>query len=364
MKKLLFASVAILGLAAAGAAGAQERVVNVYNWSDYIDESILEDFTKETGIKIVYDVFDSNEILETKLLSGGTGYDVVVPTGTFLGRQIQAGVFQKLDKSKLTNWDNLWPQIMTRIEKFDPGNEHAINYMWGTTGIGYNVEKVKEVLGEDAPVGSWSLIFDPANAEKLSSCGIHVLDTADELFPAALNYLGLDPDSSDPADFEKAAELWMKVRPYIQKFHSSEYINALANGDICVAVGWSGDVLQARDRAAEADAGVTVEYSIPQEGALMWFDNMAIPADAPHVEEAHEFINYILRPDVIAKATNYVYYANGNKASQDMVEEEVLTDPAIYPPQETVDKLFTTTTKSPKALRARTRLFTKIKSGQ
>ncbi|MXN66249.1 extracellular solute-binding protein [Stappia sp. GBMRC 2046] len=364
MKKLLFASVALLGLAAAGAAGAQERVVNVYNWSDYIDESILEDFTKETGIKVVYDVFDSNEILETKLLSGGTGYDVVVPTGTFLGRQIQAGVFQKLDKSKLTNWDNLWPQIMTRIEKFDPGNEHAINYMWGTTGIGYNVEKVKEVLGEDAPVDSWSLIFDPANAEKLSSCGIHVLDTADELFPAALNYLGLDPDSSDPADFEKAAELWMKVRPYIQKFHSSEYINALANGDICVAVGWSGDVLQARDRAAEADAGVTVEYSIPQEGALMWFDNMAIPADAPHVEEAHEFINYILRPDVIAKATDYVFYANGNKASQKLIDEEVLSDPAIYPPQETIDKLYTTTTKSPKALRARTRLFTKIKSGQ
>lgn len=364
MKKLLFASVAILGIAAAGAAGAQERVVNVYNWSDYIDESILEDFTKETGIKVVYDVFDSNEILETKLLSGGTGYDVVVPTGTFLGRQIQAGVFQKLDKSKLTNWDNLWPQIMARIEKFDPGNEYAINYMWGTTGIGYNVDKVKEVLGEDAPVDSWDLIFKPENAEKLASCGIHALDTGDELFPAALNYLGLDPDSSDPADFEKAAELWMKVRPYIQKFHSSEYINALANGDICVAVGWSGDVLQARDRAAEADAGVTVEYSIPQEGALMWFDNMAIPADAPHVDEAHEFINFILRPDVIAKATNYVYYANGNKASQELVEAEVLEDPAIYPPQATVDKLFTTTTKSPKALRARTRLFTRIKSGQ
>lgn len=361
LKSMLIAvsALSLLG----GAAMAQDRVVNVYNWSDYIDESILEDFTKETGIKVVYDVFDSNEVLETKLLAGGTGYDVVVPTGTFLGRQIQAGVFQKLDKSKLPNIENLWPQIMARIEKYDPGNEHAINYMWGTTGIGYNVDKIKEIM-PDAPVDSWDLVFKPENAAKFADCGIYMLDTADEIFPSALNYLGLDPDSNDPEDYKKATELLMQIRPYIRKFHSSEYINALANGDICIAVGWSGDVLIARDRAAEANNGVTVEYTIPKEGAMMWFDNMAIPADAPHVEEAHEFLNYIMKPEVVAKATNYVFYANGNKASQEFVEKEVLEDPAIYPSAETVENLFTTTTKPPKALRARTREWTKVKSGQ
>uniref|UniRef100_UPI003BAC8513 polyamine ABC transporter substrate-binding protein n=1 Tax=Stappia sp. TaxID=1870903 RepID=UPI003BAC8513 len=363
MKKLLLTGIALATIAGISGASAQEKTVRVYNWSDYIDESILEDFTKETGIKVVYDVFDSNEMLETKLLAGGTGYDVVVPTGTFLGRQIQAGVFQKLDKSKLPNIDNLWPQIMQRIEKFDPGNEHAINYMWGTTGIGYNVEKIKERM-PDAPVDSWDMVFDPEIAAKFADCGIHFLDTADEIFPAALNYLGLDPDSSDPEDFAKATELLLKVRPYIQKFHSSEYINALANGDICIAIGWSGDVLQARDRAAEANNGVTVAYSIPKEGAMMWFDNMAIPADAPHVEEAHAFLNYIMKPEVIAKATDYVFYANGNKASQEFVSKDVLDDPAIYPPQSTIDKLFSTTTKSPKALRSRTREWTKVKTGQ
>ena len=325
MNKLLFTSVAMLGVLAASTLSAQERQVRVYNWSDYIDESILADFTKETGIRVVYDVFDSNEMLETKLLAGGTGYDVVVPTGTFLGRQIQAGVFQKLDKSKLPNLSNVWPDIAARIEKYDPGNEYAVNYMWGTTGIGYNVEKIKERM-PDAPVDSWDMVFKPEIISKFADCGVHLLDTAEELFPAALNYLGLEPDSSNPDDFAKAGELLMSIRPYIQKFHSSEYINALANGDICMAVGWSGDVLQARDRAAEAGKDVTVEYSIPKEGAMMWFDNMAIPADAPHVEEAHAFIDYIMRPEVIAKATNYVFYANGNIASKEFVDQEILED--------------------------------------
>ncbi|MTI44540.1 polyamine ABC transporter substrate-binding protein, partial [Roseibium hamelinense] len=293
MMKNLLASAAAVALVT-GSALAQDRVVNVYNWSDYIDESILEDFTKETGIKVVYDVFDSNEILETKLLAGGTGYDVVVPTGTFLSRQIQAGVFSKLDKSKLDNLENMWADIEQRVEKYDPGNDYSINYMWGTTGLGYNVEKVEEALGEAAPTDSWDLLFDTANLEKLQECGVHVLDAPTELIPAALNHLGIDPDSKETADIEKAGELLLTIRPYIQKFHSSEYINALANGDICLAVGWSGDVLQARDRAAEADNGVTVAYSIPKEGALMWFDQMAIPADAPNPEEAHEFLNYIM----------------------------------------------------------------------
>ena len=362
LKTLAAGGAALAFVAGAGAAAAQERVVNVYNWSDYIDESILEDFTKETGIKVVYDVFDSNDILETKLLAGGTGYDIVVPTGTFLARQIQAGVFQKLDKSKLTNWDNLWPEIMQRIEKYDPGNEHAINYMWGTTGIGYNVGKIKEIM-PDAPVNSWEMIFNPEIVSKFKDCGIHMLDAADEMIPAALNYLGRDPDSKSAEDIEAAAELLNKIRPYVQKFHSSEYISALANGDICLAVGWSGDILQARDRAAEANNGVEVAYSIPKEGALMWFDNMAIPADAKNVDEAHEFLNYMMRPEVIAKATNYINYANGNKASQKFVDEAVLNDPAVYPPEDVVQKLYTISPYDPRAQRVLTRAWTSVKTG-
>ncbi|NVK33895.1 MAG: extracellular solute-binding protein, partial [Rhodobacteraceae bacterium] len=240
----------------------------------------------------------------------------------------------------------------------------SINYMWGTTGIGYNVEKVKAALGEDAPVDSWSMIFDPANLEKLNDCGVFFLDAPTEIIPAALNYLGLDPDSKDVADIEKAGELLMTIRPYIQKFHSSEYINALANGDICVAIGWSGDVLQARDRASEADNGVTVEYVIPKEGALMWFDQMAIPADAPHMEEAMMFLDFIMRPEIMAKASNYVYYANGNKASQQFLNEDVIGDPAIYPTEETVKNLYTFTPYPPKVNRIATRIWTAVKSGQ
>jgi putrescine transport system substrate-binding protein len=347
----------------ASTALAQDRVVNVYNWSDYIDESILADFTAETGIRVIYDVYDSNEMLETKLLAGGTGYDVVAPTGTFMQRQIQASVYQELDKSKLTNLSNMWPAIMERVAKYDPGNAYSVNYMWGTTGIGYNVEKVKERLGIDA-VESWDVLFNPENAAKLADCGIMVLDAPEETMRAAMNFLGIEPDSTDAADYERAAELWLEIRPHIQKFHSSEYINALANGDICLALGWSGDVLQARDRAAEADAGVTVEYVIPKEGALMWFDNFAIPADAPNVAEAHEFINYMMRPEVAAKASNYVYYANGNLASKEFLNEDVIGDAAIYPSDETIDNLYVVSPFDARLQRTVTRLWTQVKTGQ
>ncbi len=361
-KGLLLATT-VLATAVSFGASAQDRVVNVYNWSDYIDESIIEDFTKETGIKVVYDVFDSNEILETKLLAGGTGYDIVVPTGTFLARQIQAGVFQKLDKSKLPNISNMWDMIQERTEKYDPGNDYSINYMWGTTGIGYNVEKVKEALGIDR-IDSWDVVFNPDNLAKLADCGVYMLDAPAEMIPAALNYLGENPDGKSAEEIAKAEELLLSIRPHIRKFHSSEYINALANGDICLAVGWSGDVFQARDRAAEADQGVTVDYSIPKGGAQMWFDQMAIPADAKHVEEAHEFLNYIMRPEVIAKASNYVFYANGNKASQEFLDEEVIGDPAVYPDEETMAKLFTTTPPNPREQRLMTRAWTKVVTGQ
>lgn len=359
----LLATAALLA-ATSFAANAQDRVVNIYNWSDYIDESILDDFTKETGIEVVYDVFDSNEVLETKLLAGGTGYDIVVPTGTFLARQIMAGVFQKLDKSKIPNIKYADPEVMERLEKYDPGNQYAINYMWGTTGLGINVEEIKKRLGEDAELNSWDLLFDPETVSKLADCGVYVLDTADEGVPAALNYLGIDPDSNKPEDIAKAEELFLSVRPYIRKFHSSEYINALANGDICLAMGWSGDILQARDRAAEASKGIVVDYIIPKEGALMWFDNMAIPADAEHVDEAHEFLNYIMQPKVMAKASNYVYYANGNSASKEFLNEDVIGDPAIYPDEETMGRLYTTTPKNQRTQRLLTRAWTTIATGQ
>ncbi|PRY26148.1 putrescine transport system substrate-binding protein [Aliiruegeria haliotis] len=337
--------------------------VRVYNWSDYIDEELLEKFESETGIELTYDVFDSNDVLETKLLAGGSGYDVVVPSGTFLQRQIQAGVFQKLDMSKLPNIGNMWDVVSDRTEQYDPGNEYSINYMWGTTGIGVNVAKVQEVLGEDAPIDSWSLVFDPANIEKLAECGVYFLDASDEMIPAALNYIGEDPDTFDTDLIAKAGEVYMAIRPHIAKFHSSEYINALANGDICVAVGWSGDILQARDRADEADNGVEIAYHAPKEGAQMWFDQMAIPADAPNPDAAHAFLNFIMDAENMAAASNYVYYANGNKASQEFLVEDVIGDTAIYPDEATLQNLYTTRPYPPKVQRVVTRLWTKIKSG-
>ena len=344
-------------------AQAQERVVNVFNWSDYIDSSIIEDFTKETGIKVVYDVYDSNEILETKLLAGGSGYDVVVPSANFLGRQVQAGVFQKLDKSKLPNLKNMWDEVSKRNEVFDPGNEYSVNYMWGTVGIGYNIKKIKEALGTDT-IDSWAAVFDPEQAAKLKDCGINFLDTPADMIPVTLVYLGLNPDSHDPADIAKAEEALLKVRPFVRKFHSSEYINGLANGDICVAVGYSGDVFQARDRADEAKQGVELAYAIPKEGTQMWFDQMAIPADAPHPQEALEFINYMMKPEVIAKSTNYVYYANGNKASQEFIDPAIHDDPAVYPDEATMNKLFVNTPLDAKTQRIFTRTWTKIVTGQ
>jgi len=348
-------------LAMTTAAAAQE--VRVYNWSDYIDEDLLTKFEEETGLELVYDVFDSNEVLETKMLAGASGYDVVVPSGTFLQRQIQAGAFQKLDKSKMPNIANMWDVIEARTDQYDPGNEYSINYMWGTTGIGVNVGKVTELLGEDAPIGSLALVFEPENMEKLAECGVHFLDAPAEMIPAALKYLGEDPDSHDPDVIAKTEPVLMAVRPYVEKFHSSEYINALANGEICVAFGWSGDILQARDRAAEADNGVEIAYNAPSEGALMWFDQMAIPADAPNPEGAHVFLNFIMDPQNMAQASNYVYYANGNAASKAFLVEDVIGDTAIYPDEATLQNLYTTTPYPARTQRTVTRLWTKIKSG-
>ncbi|MBA6419797.1 extracellular solute-binding protein [Pseudomonas neustonica] len=345
-------------------AAQAEGVVNVYNWSDYIAEDTLANFQEETGIRVVYDVFDSNEVLEAKLLSGSSGFDIVVPSNQFLGKQIKAGAFIPMDRSRLPNWENLDPTLLRALQTNDPGNQYAFPYLWGTTGIGYNEAKVKEVLGEDAPINSWDLVFKPENMEKLASCGVAFLDAPAEVIPSALFYQGLDPNSTNAADYEKAQELMMSVRPYITYFHSSKFITDLANGDICVAVGWSGDILQAAARAEEAGNGEEVKYVIPKEGAAMWFDMMVMPRDAKNVDNAYTFLNYILRPEVIAEISNYVAYANGNKASKPMIDDSVLNDPGVYPSDETLDKLFTLAELPPNIERVRTRVWTRIKSGQ
>src|SRR5436190_23820752 len=293
----------ILAITPAAAEVKPERSVNFYNWSDYIDPTVLEDFTKETGIKIKYDTFDSNDILETKLLAGRTGYDLVVPTAYFLERQIKAGVFQKLDKSKLPNLVNAWDEIARRLAAYDPGNQYAVNYMWGTTGLGFNAKKARDVLGTDAKIDSWDVVFKPEMIAKFRDCGVHMLDAADDVFAAALSYLKLDPNTKEEKDFEKAADLLLKVRPFVRKFHSSEYLNALASGEICLVLGYSGDVKQAQKRAAEAKNGVEIGYLIPKEGAQLWFDNLAIPRDARHPGEAHALIDFLLRPDIAGRNT-------------------------------------------------------------
>lgn len=347
---------------------AVERTVNVYNWSDYIEPTVIESFTKGTGIKVKYDTFDSNDTLETKLLAGKSGYDVVVPSAYFMQRQIQAGVFQKLDKSKLKNIGNVWPEIAQRLAGYDPGNQYAVNYMWGTTGIGYNVKKVRDIVKPDGPTGeamaSWDVVFKPESLARFKDCGVDMLDSSDDIMSAALHYLGLNPNSKDAAELDAAAGLLMKLRPYVRKFHSSEYLNALASGEICLVVGWSGDIKQAQKRAAEAKAGVEVGYAIPRQGAQMWFDNFAIPKDAGHVAEAHAFIDYMLRPEVAAKNSNFISYANGNLASQPLIDKSVLDDRTVYPDAAAMATLYTINARDQQSQRLVNRLWTRIKTGQ
>lgn len=363
VSKLVVSAVFLVSAAATGQ--AEEKVVHVYNWSDYIAEDTLKNFESETGIKVVYDVYDSNEVMEAKMLAGGSGYDVVFPTAQpFAERHIASGLYQKLDKSRLPNYGNLDPAILKPLETPDPGNQYVAPYMWGTTGIGYNVDKVKAALGDAVPVNSWALIFDPAIASKLGGCGISVMDDEMEAMSAALMYLGKDPNTTDPKDFEAAAALFKPIRPYIKYFHSSQYINDLANGDLCVAHGYSGDVLQARDRANEAQNNVKVAYTVPKEGAILWIDVMAIPSDAPHPHNAHVFINYLLDPGVIASISNYVAYANANRAATPLVDEEVRNDPGVYPSEETKQRLVTIRTLPDKVQRQKVRAWTKVKSGR
>lgn len=358
----LLAGAAALGLLA-GSALAQENVVNVYNWSDYIAKDTVEKFQAETGVKVNYDVFDSNEVLEAKMLTGSSGYDVVVPSIEFMARQAKAGVFQPIDKAALANYGNLDPAILGIVAAIDPDNTYGVPYMMFTTGIGFNVDKVKQRI-DAARIGSWDMLFDPETVAKLADCGVAVLDSPTEVMATALHYLGLDPNSESSADVEKATALMQSIRPHLRYFHSSQYINDLANGDICLALGYSGDILQARDRAAEAGQGVQIAYVIPREGAQVGFDMLAIPADAPHPANALKFIDFILRPETAAAITNFVYYANPNKAATALVAEEIRADPGIYPPDDVRAKLFLLKPHSARFDRTLTRAWTSIKTGQ
>ena len=340
-----------------------EKVVNVYNWSDYIEPTVLESFTQETGIKVQYEVMDSNELLETKLLAGRTGYDVVVPSASFLARQIKQSIYQKLDKSKLSNLGNLDPDITGRIAVFDPGNEYSVNYMWGTSGVAYNEEAIKAAM-PDAPVDSFAMFWDPKVASKFAKCGISVLDAPSEVVGTVLIYLGKDANSEKPEDLAAAEKVLLAVRPYIRTINSSAYIENLANGEICLALGWSGDVLQAKSRAEEAKKPFTIKYNIPKEGAVMFFDNMAIPADAAHVKNAHVFINYMLRKEVAAKNSNFISFANSNAASWPLVDAAVKNNPGIFPTAEMMPKLVPDLPESAEFTRSLTRTWTRFRTGK
>jgi putrescine transport system substrate-binding protein len=347
----------------AGAVQADDKVLHIYNWSDYIAPDTIANFEKESGIKVVYDVFDSNETLEAKLLAGKSGYDVVVPSNNFLAKQIKAGVYQELDKSKLSNYGNLNKSLLKAVSISDPDNKHAFPYMWGSIGIGYNPEKVKAALGVDT-IDSWDILFKPENIAKLKSCGVSFLDSPTEMLPVALHYLGLPTDSQKKEDIKKAEDLFLKIRPSVTYFHSSKYISDLANGNICVAVGYSGDVQQAKSRAAEAGDKVKVSYAIPKEGAGSFYDMVAIPKDAENVDGAYKFMNYLLQPKVMADITNAVRFPNGNAEATQYVNKEITSDPGIYPSAEVQAKLYAIADLPAATQRDLTRSWTKIKSGK
>jgi putrescine transport system substrate-binding protein len=346
----------------AGSAGGA-KVLNLYIWSDYLAPNTLSDFEKQTGIKVHSAYYDTNETLETKLLAGSSGFDMVVPTASYFERQIKAGAYLELDKAKLPNSKNLDAQLMAKVALNDPGNAHGVIYLWGTNGIGYN-EKMVKALMPDAPLDSWRLVFDPAVASKVAKCGISLLDSPAEMLRAVYSYLGKDPNSQSADDLAQAEAVLGKIRPYIRNFSSSEYIEALANGDLCISVGYNGDVLQARDRAREANKGIDIKYAVPKEGSILWFDMLAIPKDAPDPDSAYAFMNTMMTPQVIADVSNFKRYANANAASQPFLLPAVKDDPAIYPPPEQMKKLALQLADSPEQTRAITRVWQKFKTGQ
>lgn len=360
MKHILFTTALFVG--AAGSALA-EGSLNIYNWSDYIAEDTIANFEAETGIDVTYDVYDSNEVLEAKMLAGSSGYDLVVPTADFLARGREAGAYQDMDLSRLSNLGNQDSAIQGEADKTLGANNGGVVYMWGTTGIAYNEDMIAERLGADAPTNSWSLILDPANAAKLQDCGIAILDAPTDVLPNVVRYLGGDGTTTDTDQFEAAGEVLSAVRPYLRYIHSSQSINDIANGDICAAIMWSGDAFQAAYRAEDAENGHTINYVIPDEGTNMWFDVMALPADAKNVDEAYQFVDYMLRADVAANNVNYVWYASPNKAAEAMIDPEILEHPGIYPTAAASENLFVVPVYDSRTDRAVTRIWSRFMSG-
>lgn len=355
---------ALSGAALIGTAwAAEEKVVHVYNWVDYIGETTLADFEAETGIKVVYDTYDASETVDAKLLAGKSGYDVVLHAGSFIPKLIQAGIFQKIDRTKLSGYKHLDPKILKVLDNFDPGNEYAVPYMWGTVGVTYNTDMINERMA-DAPMTSLDMLFKPELAAKWADCGISILESPADVIPMALSYLGLDPNSTDSKDYDAVVELFEPIRQHIKTFDSANYLNALPNKELCVVINWSGDYATAVGRADDAGVEINLEYHVPETGSPAWFDVWVMPEDAPHPENAMKFIDYMLRPDVIAAATNYTYYANANKDASALVDPEILGDPAIYPDTATTEKLWTPKILPQKVLRTRTRAWSKIKTGQ
>ncbi|MGE8149873.1 polyamine ABC transporter substrate-binding protein [Pseudomonas vancouverensis] len=344
------------------AVACADETVNISNWNGYIADDTLPSFTKATGIKATYDIHDSNEVLESKLMTGNTGYDVVSPSNHFLSRLIKAGAIQKLDKSQLPNWKNLDPALLKKLEVNDPGNQYGFPYMWGTAGIGYNVEKIKAIFGNTDVTHSWRLFFDENNIKKLSECGVAIIDNPTQIMPITLNYLGLPPHSHEPADYAKAEQALMKIRPYIQYFHASKYISDLANGNVCAVIGFNGDIVQAAASAKEAKNGIDIAYSIPDEGSTLWLDMVVMPKNAPHEKNGYAYMNYLLEPKVIANISNSIHYANPNSAADALVDSAVKQDLAIYPPKGVMDKLFTVEDLPAAIARLSTRLWTRLKT--
>jgi len=342
----------------------EEKVLNIYNWSDYIAEDTIKNFEKETGIKVRYDNFDNNEIVHAKLVAGKTGYDVVVPSSYWAKIQADGGLLQKIDKSKVPNYKNLDPALLEQLAKLDPGNQYQVNWLWGFTTIGINVDKVKAALGDmPMPDNTWDLVFKPEYISKMKGCGVSFLDSATEVIPAALHYLGRPAYSKNQADYAAVAPLLKSIRPYVTLFSSSGYINDMANGSICLALGWSGDINIARQRAIDGKTGQKIEALIPKTGGILFFDVMVIPVDAPHPENAHKFINYILRPEVHAGLTNKVFYANPNKESKKFIKPEVASNPTVFVPDADMKNMQAPDALSNDIRRTMTRLYTSFKTG-
>jgi len=357
-------AVLVGGVSAGPARAEEEKILNVYNWSDYIAEDTIANFEKETGIKVRYDNFDNNEILHAKLVAGKTGYDIVVPSSYWAKLQADGGLLQKLDKSKLPNWKNLDPVLLEQLAKLDPGNQYQVNWMWGYTTIGINVDKVKAALGNmPMPENAWDLAFKPEYISKLKGCGVSFLDSATEIVPAALHYLGKPAYSKSQADYAGVGPLLKSVRPYVTLFSSSGYINDMANGSICMALGWSGDINIARQRAIDGKTGQKIEALLPKTGGILFFDTMVIPADAPHPDNAHKWINYILRPEVAAGLTNKVFYANPNKASRPFVKPEIANNPTVFPNDDQLRNMAAPDAIGNDIRRTMTRLYTSFKTG-